>query len=138
VEPPATSGQVRVRNGTFGLPIVAWLVLGFASVIGAFAVATGVALHATRGATADLARMQHEFEPLSRSVRDLGYGLAAFDRAVLAFLRSDTSDNRSAVFTAAERLAQATTQSVDATATDSLDNVRQLIEVIAAHQADGF
>jgi diguanylate cyclase (GGDEF)-like protein len=138
VEPPATSGQVRERSGTFGLPIVAWLVLGFACVIGAFAVATGVALHATRGATADLARMQHEFEPLSRSVRDLGYGLAAFDRAVLAFLRTDTSDNRSAVFTAAERLAQATTQSVDATATDSLDNVRQLIEDIAAHQADGF
>ena len=135
---PATSGQVPARSGTIGLPIVAWLVLGFACVIGAFSVATGVSLHATRGATADLARMQHEFEPLSRSVRDLGYGLAAFDRAVLAFLRADTSDNRSAVFTAAERLAQATTQSVDATASESPDNVRQLIEDIATHQAEGF
>ena len=138
MDPPAASGRVPVQTGTFGLPIVAWLVLGFACVIGAFALATGVALHATRGATGDLARMQHEFEPLSRSVRDLGDGLAAFDRAVLAFLRADTRDNRTAVFTAAERLAQATTQSVDATADDFPDEVRELLEGIAAHQAEGF
>ena len=78
------------------LPIGVWLVLGFALVIGAFAAASVVSLRSTRNATADLARMQQQFEPLSRSVRDLGDGLATFDRAVLAYLRADTPDNRAA------------------------------------------
>ncbi len=34
--------------------------------------------------------MQQQFEPLSRSVRDLGDGVATFDRTVLAYLRADT------------------------------------------------
>jgi diguanylate cyclase (GGDEF)-like protein len=136
VKPPAA--QVPPQARPTGLPIAAWLVLGFACVIGAFAVATTVALQATRGATADVARMQQKFEPLWRSVRDLGDGLAAFDRSVLAYLRTETSENRSAVFATAERLALVTTQSVEATADDRPDDVRKLLEGIAAHQAEGF
>ena len=68
------------------MTISVWLLLGFALVIGAFAVASVVSLRSTRHATVDLGRMQQQFEPLSRSVRDLGDGLATFDRAVLAYL----------------------------------------------------
>ncbi|HEX6571618.1 MAG TPA: EAL domain-containing protein [Steroidobacteraceae bacterium] len=135
---PTAPARVPSQSRTIGLPIVAWLVLGFACVIGAFALATGVSLHATRQATADLGRMQHEFEPLSRGVRDLGDGLAAYDRAVLAFLRADTRDNRAAALAAAERLSGAATQSVDLTASDDAEAVTDLLEEIAAHQAEGF
>ena len=78
------------------MPISAWLVVGFVLVIGAFATTSVVAVRSTRHATADLATMQRQFEPLARSVRDLGDSMAAFDRAVLAFLRADSDDNRSA------------------------------------------
>jgi diguanylate cyclase (GGDEF)-like protein len=127
-----------VRARPIGLPIAAWLVLGFGSVIGAFAVATGISLHSTSQATTGLARMQHEFEPLSRSVRDLGDGLAAFDRAVLAYLRADTRDNRAAALASAARLAAAVTQSVDVGHGDDAKVVRDLLQGIAEHQAEGF
>ena len=90
-----------------GMTISVWLALGFALVIGAFAVASVVALRSTRHATVDLAQMQQQFEPLSRSVRDLGDGLASFDRAVLAYLRADTTDKRTAAITAAQGLSLA-------------------------------
>jgi hypothetical protein len=64
--------------------------------------------------------MQQQFEPLSRSVRDLGDGLATFDRAVLASLRADTRDNRAAVADSAERLSRAANKTLDvSTATDA-------------------
>ena len=127
---------MRVRS--IGLPIAAWLVLGFAFVIGAFAVATGVALRSTHQATTDLARMQYEFEPLSRTVRDLGDGLAAFDRAVLAYLRADTRENRAAAVVSAERLAAAATESVDLGHGADARVVSDLLGQVAAHQAEGF
>ena len=96
-----------------GLPIAMWLVLGFALVIGAFAAASVVSLRSTRNTTADLARMQQQFEPLSRNVRDLGDGLATFDRAVLAYLRADTLDNRVAAVASAERLSSAANRTED-------------------------
>ena len=61
----AAASETPNRAWLTGLPIAAWLVLAFAFVIGAFAVATGVALQSTREATAGLGRMQQEFEPLS-------------------------------------------------------------------------
>jgi diguanylate cyclase (GGDEF)-like protein len=134
-EAPA-SGVRRTRP--IGLPIGAWLVLGFVFVIGAFALATGVSLRSTHDATNDLARLQYEFEPLSRSVRDLGDGLAAFDRAVLACLRADTRENRAAALASAERLALAVTQSADFDYAGDADTVRQLLQRIAVHQAEGF
>src|SRR5512138_391505 len=101
---PFAPAEASGRRRSTRLSIGAWLILVFALVIGAFAVATGVSLHGTRRATTDLARMQQEFEPLSRSVRDLGDGLAAFDRAVLASLRADTPSNRDAAYSSAEHL----------------------------------
>ena len=84
LKPPRWS----LRTIGAGLPITAWLVLGFAFVIGAFVTSNIVTQRSARLATADVARVQDEFEPLARHARDLGAAVAAFDRAVLAFLRS--------------------------------------------------
>ena len=121
-----------------GMTISAWLLLSFALVIGAFAVASVVSLRSTRHATVDLARMQQQFEPLSRSVRDLGDGLATFDRAVLAYLRADTRDNRAAVADSAERLSRAANRTLDVSATGDASPVAPLLQRIADHQAEGF
>jgi diguanylate cyclase (GGDEF)-like protein len=125
-------------SGSSGLPIGVWLVLGYALVIGAFAVAIAVSLRSTQSATAELAKMQRQFEPLSRSVRDLGEGLATFDRVVLAYLRADTRDNRAAVVASAERLSVAANRTVDAGAAGASPSAVHLLRKIADHQAEGF
>jgi len=121
-----------------GMTISVWLALGFALVIGAFAVASVVALRSTRHATVDLAQMQQQFEPLSRSVRDLGDGLASFDRAVLAYLRADTTDKRTAAITAAQSLSLAANRTLEADALDESSALGPLLQQIAAHQAAGI
>ena len=121
-----------------GMPIGAWLVLGFALVIGAFAAASVVSLRSTHEATADLANMQQQFEPLSRSVRDLGDGLATFDRTVLAYLRADSRDNHAAVLATAQRLSQAANRTLDVGAAGESLPVGPLLQRIADHEADGF
>ena len=119
------------------LPIGVWLVLGFAFVIGAFVAASAVALRSTRGATDDLARMQQQFEPLTRSVRELGVGLATFDRVVLAYLRADTPGNRIAAAESAERVSRAANRTLETGAGKS-PPVGPVLERIARHQAEGF
>ena len=137
--PPTKTPQPPVPlTRAIGLPIGVWLVLGFAFVIGAFAAASVVALRSTRAATADLARMQQQFEPLSRSVRDLGDGMAAFDRAVLAYLRADSPDKRAAVAGTAERLSRAANLTADVGADDDAPKVASLLQQIADHQSEGF
>ena len=121
-----------------GLSIGAWLVLGFAFVIGAFAAASFVSLRSTRGATADLAQMQRQFEPLARSVRDLGHGTAAFDRAVLAYLRTDSRENRNAAVAAAERLSRAANRTADIDDSGDAAPVAPLLGRIAEHQSEGL
>jgi diguanylate cyclase (GGDEF)-like protein len=82
--------------------------------------------------------MQQQFEPLSRRVRDLGDGLATFDRAVLAYLRADTRVNRTATVASAERLSRAVNQIGDVGSTGESPPLRALRERIAAHEAEGF
>lgn len=131
--PPRTT-----RPRSIGLPISAWLVLGFALVIGAFATTTVLALRSTRVATADLAQMQRQFEPLARSVRDLGDGMVAFDRAVLAFLRTDSDANRAAAADTAARLSQAVNQAAAVGTAAQAEKVKPVLERIARREADGF
>ena len=96
----------RIRPRGWGLPIGVWLILGFAFIIGAFVTANILAQRSTRLATADVTRVQQEFEPLARHARDLGAAVAAFDRAVLAYLRSSSSGNGTAIVDAGIRLVQ--------------------------------
>ena len=121
-----------------GLPIGAWLVLGFAVVIGALVTSGVVALRSTRHATVDVARVQHDFEPLTRRARDLGEMTAAFDRSVLAYLRSDSANNRAAVANSAARLASVVNWSMETDATRKASTTGLLLSQVARHQTDGF
>ena len=134
--PPTSTTKPPVAPArASGLPIGAWLVLGFALVIGAFTAASVVSLRSTRGATTDLESMQRQFEPLSRSVRDLGDGVATFDRTVLAYLRAGTRDQHAATVASAERLSWAASRMADVGAGDEAPPVGPLLQRIAEHEA---
>ena len=122
----------------FGLPIGAWLVLGFAVVIVAFVTASTVAMRSTRDATIDVGRVQNEIEPLTRSARNLGDSAAAFDRAVLAFLRVGSEQNREAVVKAGVELSAAIDQAARVERAAPLAGARLAFEALALHQAEGF
>jgi diguanylate cyclase (GGDEF)-like protein len=130
---PATASTRRA-----GLPIGVWLLFGFALVIAAFAVASVVSLRSTRNATIDLDDMQRRFEPLSRGVRDLGDGLATFDRAVLACLRADTPGNREAAVATAEKLSRSANRSVESGEYRESGSMQALLQRIAEHQVEGL
>jgi diguanylate cyclase (GGDEF)-like protein len=129
VEPPEPGG--------WGLPLVAWLLLGFALVIAAFVVGSLLAQRGTRLATAELDRVQREVEPLARTARELGESAAGFDRAVLDFLGTDSERNRTQLTAAGERLARALNATPDSTGTASADGAALLTD-LAAHKALGF
>ncbi len=133
--PPTELEPAATRRS--GLPIGIWLLFGFALVIAAFAAASVGSLRSTRDATIDLDDMQRRFEPLSRSVRDLGDGLASFDRAVLASLRAGTSENREAAIAAAEKLSSAANRSVESGESQA-ESMQALVQRISDHQAEGL
>jgi len=133
----ATVSRAR-RTRPSGLPVSAWLVIGFALVIGAFASTSILAVRTTRNATADLAAMQARFEPLARSVRDLGDDMASFDRAVLAFLRADSEPNRQAAADAASHLSSAIARASTLAPVTKSPEIRDLLVRLTARQAEGF
>jgi diguanylate cyclase (GGDEF)-like protein len=134
-----TSPPQRLRSRRrIGLPISAWLVLGFAIVIGAFAYTSVRALRDARDAMTDVARTQQQFEPLAQSVRELGDSAAAFDRAVLAYLRSDSAANRTAAVATATRLSQSMNAAADGGTAATIVPLGPLLERGAAHQGEGF
>ena len=112
--------------------------LGFAVVIGAFAVTSTLALRGTRNAMSGVAQVQQRFEPLALSVRDLGESSAAFDRAVLADLRTDSDASSSATVDAAARLSQSMNQTLDSGRFSSATPLPELLRRIADHQREGF
>jgi diguanylate cyclase (GGDEF)-like protein len=121
-----------------GLPISAWLVLGFAVVVGAFAVTSALALRGTRHAMDELVLTQQQFEPLARGVRELGEGAVAFDRAVLAYLRTDSDPNRAAVAEAATRFSQSMNDAAGSGSSTATESLPSLLSRGAAHQTAGF
>jgi diguanylate cyclase (GGDEF)-like protein len=131
---PPTSTSAR----GWGLPIGVWLILGFAFVIGAFVTANILAQRSTRLATADVARVQQEFEPLARHARDLGAAVAAFDRAVLAYLRSSSSENGSKIVESGTRLSDVVNRAGERPQVGDDAHFREIAGLTATHQADGF
>jgi hypothetical protein len=75
---------------------------------------------------------------LSRSVRDLGDGVATFDRMVLAYLRADTRDKHVATVASAERLSLAASRMLDVDADEEAPLVGALLQRIADHEVQGF
>jgi diguanylate cyclase (GGDEF)-like protein len=135
---PTTPTQRPRSYRGIGLPISAWLVLGFAFVVGAFAVTSALALRGTRHAMAEVVRTQQQFEPLARSVRDLSERAAAFDRAVLAYLRADSDVNRSAVAEAAARFSQSMNDTDEIGLGTAAPSLPSLLSRSGAHQGAGF
>jgi hypothetical protein len=101
----------KIRTRGWGLPIGAWLILGFAFIIGAFVTANILAQRSTRRATTDVARVQQQYEPLARHARELGSAVAAFDRAVRAYLRTSSEQNGAAIVDAGTHLSNVVNQS---------------------------
>jgi len=114
------------------------LVLGFAFVIGAFVTSNIVTQRSARLATADVARAQDEFEPLARHARDLGAAAAAFDRAVLAFLRSGSGENKTAAVEMGTRLSEAITESSEFARLRNDPRIEEMAARLAHQQAQGF
>jgi hypothetical protein len=133
----APSSNVRTRG--WGLPIGAWLILGFAFIIGAFVTANILAQRSTRLATADVARVQQRFEPLARHARELGTAVTAFDRSVLAYLRSSSEENGAAIVQAGIRLSDVVNHSSGLMPSGGgKGQFGEIAALTAAHQADGF
>jgi diguanylate cyclase (GGDEF)-like protein len=135
-QPHAPSPKIRARG--WGLPIGVWLILGFAFVIGAFVTANILAQRSTRLATADVARVQQQFEPLARHARDLGGAVAGFDRAVLAYLRSSSPEMSAAIVESGIRLSEVVNHASDLTPASAQTQFNDIAGLTAEHQADGF
>lgn len=112
--------------------------LGFAFVIGAFAVTGVPALRGMRDAMAGVARTQQLFEPIAVGVHDLAESSATFDRAVLAYLQADSELNRAAVAAAAVRLSQSINSSFHGDLAVNAEQFPSLMSRGAAHQSAGF
>jgi diguanylate cyclase (GGDEF)-like protein len=132
----APSSKIRPRG--WGLPIGVWLILGFVFIIGAFVTANILAQRSTRLATSDVARVQQEFEPLARHARELGGTVGTFDRTVLAYLRSPSSENGAAIVEAGTRLSNLVNNSSGLAPIGDEDRFNEIAALTAAHQADGF
>jgi len=94
VATPGRSAPEAGETRGWGLSIAVWLVLGFVVVIAAFVTGAVLAKRGTHLATDELLRVQSEMEPLTRTAREFGESAAAFERAVLSFLGTDSDGNR--------------------------------------------
>lgn len=133
-----TPSQRPPSQRGIGLPISAWLVLGFAIVIGAFAVTGIPALRGVRHAMADAAQMQQQFELLALRVHNQTERVASFDHAILAYLQADSDAQRSAVAEAAASLSQSMNRAADSGSSDAMPPSPSLLSRAAAHQSAGF
>jgi diguanylate cyclase (GGDEF)-like protein len=122
----------------WGPPIALWLIAGFSLVIAAFVTGGLLARHGTRVATGELERVLQEVAPLTQAARDLGENAAAFDRAVLAYLATDSVQNRDGLAAAGERLAETINAAPRSAAVGPDAGDAALAEAIAAHQAAGY
>ena len=122
----------------WGLSIAAWLIIGFASVITAFVAGSLLARQGTRLATSELERVRSEIEPLTQVARELRESSAAFDRAVLAFLGTDSDQNRTLLASAGARLAQGVNEAQELALLDRDTEDPPLVASVAEHQQLGF
>jgi diguanylate cyclase (GGDEF)-like protein len=100
-------GRMRATTRGFSLPGYVWLLATFAMLTLAIA-ATGTYLERrTRATSTEVARLLEEFGPVARQGRELSEAASAFDRAVLGYLRTDSSANRETVVGSAKRLDKA-------------------------------
>jgi diguanylate cyclase (GGDEF)-like protein len=136
-KPDSERRKLRLPR-TLGISIAVWLVAGFALMIAAFVTGSLLAGRGADHATDELVEVRSEIELLTNTARELGESSTVFDRAVLAFLGTDSPENRAALVAAGERLSEAANAAPQPGAlADGLGN-DHLSEQIARHQALGF
>lgn len=101
--PPPVATPAR----SLRLSIDASLAILLCAISAAFLGGNLLVQRATRLATEEVELVQRQYEPLARVAREMRDSLAAFDRAALAYLDSDSSEGRAAVETAYQRIARA-------------------------------
>ncbi len=138
VASPGRRAPEAAETRGWGLSIAVWLVLGFVVVIAAFVTGAVLAKRGTHLATDELLRVQSEMEPLTRTARELGESAAAFERAVLSFLGTDSDGNRAKLVSAGERLARAVNEAPSQSVPAADRGAVPLAEDIAGFQALGF
>ncbi|HSW32801.1 MAG TPA: hypothetical protein VLH36_04210, partial [Steroidobacteraceae bacterium] len=104
--PDSERGKLRFPR-SLGISIAVWLVSGFALMIAAFVTGSLLASRGADHATDELVEVRSEIELLTSTARELGESSTAFDRAVLAFLGTDSPENRATLVAAGERLSRA-------------------------------
>ena len=130
-------GKLRFPR-SLGVSIAVWLVAGFALMIAAFVTGSLLASRGADHATGELIEVRSEIELLTSTARELGESSTAFDRAVLAFLGTDSAENRATLVAAGERLSAAANAAPQPGATIDQIGGDHLSEQIARHQALGF
>ena len=130
-------GKLRFPR-SLGVSIAVWLVAGFALMIAAFVTGSLLASRGADDATDELVEVRSEIELLTSAARELGESSTAFDRAVLAFLGTDSAENRAALVAAGERLSEAANAAPQPGAPADRIGGDHLSEQIARHQALGF
>jgi len=133
----ASGATDAVAARGWGLSIALWLVLGFVVVIAAFFTGAILAKRGTHQATDQLLGVQAEMAPLTRAARELGESAAAFERAVLSVLGTDSDGHRAKLAAAGERLARAVNEAPAQLAATG-DHPALLAEDIAGYQVLGF
>jgi diguanylate cyclase (GGDEF)-like protein len=97
-----SKGVVRARPWTF--PIGAWLALASAAILIVVLIGNRLAQERTHTATQYVSRVEQRFGPLAQLARELGDALAAYDRAVFAYLKFDTPSSASTLEGASQDL----------------------------------
>lgn len=104
---PRDSAPAGKPARSLRLSVDASLAILLVTISAAFLGGNLVVQRTTRLATEEVELVQRQYEPLARLAREMRDALAAFDRAVLAYLDSDSNEGRAAVEAAHQRIARA-------------------------------
>ncbi|HKZ73631.1 MAG TPA: EAL domain-containing protein [Steroidobacteraceae bacterium] len=111
IEQPVSDGlvprSVRPRARPWALPIGVWLALASGAILVVVLIGNRLAQKSTHTATQYVSSVEQRFGPLAQLARQLGDAVAAFDRAVFAYLKFDTADSAGALEGTAQTLLNA-------------------------------
>lgn len=110
IEPAARPGDLAPASKparSLRLSIDASLAILLVAISAAFLGGNLLVQRSTRLATEEVSLVQRQYEPLARVAREMRDALATFDRAVLAYLDSNSTEGRVAVDLAYQRIARA-------------------------------
>src|SRR5688572_1757949 len=93
----ANDSRGPARAHFWALPLGAWLALASAAVLVVVLIGNRLAQRSTHTASEYVSRVERQFGPLAQLARDLGDSIAAFDRSIFSYSRSDTDGSVQAI-----------------------------------------